>query len=157
DTNTYTLDLGGVVQGSALVAAEFAVINAASAPSDNLVGTFTAPTGTGFVITGNDLPSPLRAGQIYQGPYASVNTGLLGPNGMSLTFNPGDENDSGFSTALRPLKLQIIDDVIAHAQEAINTPSTIIFPNVHVGDTDSQHVSVTNPAMQGAAGLDVTL
>ena len=40
---------------------------------------------------------------------------------------------------------------------AVNTPSTVIFPNVHVGTTDSQAVSVANTAAVGAANLDVSL
>ena len=156
-TNTYTLNLGGVTQGSALLAAEFAVINAATAPSDNLTGTFSAPLGTGFIVTGNDLASPLGAGQVYQGLYASINTSELGSNGMSLTFNPEDVNDSGYSAALTPLTLKIVDSITAPAQPQVNTPTTIVFPNVHVGGTDSQHVSVTNTAASGAGNLDVTL
>ena len=148
-TNTYTLNLGGVTQGSALLAAEFAVINAATAPSDNLTGTFSAPLGTGFIVTGNDLASPLGAGQVYQGLYASINTSELGSNGMSLTFNPEDVNDSGYSAALTPLTLKIVDSITAPAQPQVNTPTTIVFPNVHVGGTDSQHVSVTNTAAVG--------
>ena len=69
---------------------------------------------------------------------------------MSLTFDPEDVNDSGYSAALTPLTLKIVDSVVAAAQPKINTPTTIIFPNVHVGATDSQHVSVTNSAAAGA-------
>ena len=156
-TNTYTLNLGGETQGASIDAAEFAVVNAATGSSDNLAGTFTAPTGTGFIITGDNLPTPLGAGEVYQGLYASVNTAELGANGMALTFNPEDVNDSGYSAALTPLTLKIVDSVVAAAAPTINTPTTIIFPNVHVGATDSQHVSVANSAPAGAADLDVTL
>ena len=109
-------------------------------------GTFTAPTGEGFVVTGDSLPSPLAAGEDYEGLYISVNTADLGANGMSLTFDPEDVNDSGYSKALTPLTLKIVDSVVAAAKPRINTPTTIIFPNVHVGATVSQHVSVTNTA-----------
>ena len=37
-------------------------------PADNLGGSFTAPTGTGFTITGNDLPSSLAPGAELSGP-----------------------------------------------------------------------------------------
>ena len=90
-------------------AAEFAVVNAATGSSDNLSGTFTAPTGTGFIVTGDNLSSPLAAGDSLQGLYASMNTADLGANGMSLTFDPEDVNDSGYSKALTPLTLKIVD------------------------------------------------
>ncbi len=51
-TQTYTLNLANLPQGSATTAAQFAVINAAANGSDNLGGTFTAPTGQGFTVTG---------------------------------------------------------------------------------------------------------
>jgi autotransporter passenger strand-loop-strand repeat protein len=156
-TNTYTLNLGNLTQGAAVVAAEFAVVNAATAPSDNLGGTFTPPTGKGFIVTGDNLPSPLAAGGVYQGLYASINTAGLGANTMSLTFDPTDVNDSGYSKALTPITLDIVDSVIPAAKPQVNTPTQIIFQNVHVGGIDSQHVSVTNTAKAGAANLDVTL
>ena len=108
-TNTYTLNLGGVTQGASIDAAEFAVVNAADDVSDNLDGDFTAPTGEGFIVTGDNLPSPLAAGEDYEGLYISVNTADLGANGMSLTFDPEDVNDSGYSQALTPLTLKIVD------------------------------------------------
>ncbi len=156
-TNTYTLDLGGLTQGQSLVAAEFAVVNAATAPSDDLGGTFTPPVGTGFIVTGDNLPSPLGAGQVYQGLYTSINTADLGSNTMSLTFDPTDVNDSGYSADLTPITLDIVDSVTPPAVPQVNTPTTIIFPNVHVGTVDSQHVSVTNTAAAGAGSLDVSL
>jgi hypothetical protein len=156
-THTYTLNLGGLTQGSALQAVQLAVVNAATMPADNLFGTFTPPTGTGFIITGNNLPSPLGPGQNYQGLYVSVNTAVTGSNTMSMTFDPTDVNDSGYSAALAPITLDITDSVTAAAQPRINTPTTIVFPNVHVGGIDTQHVSVTNTAATGAGNLDVTL
>ncbi len=156
-TNTYTLNLGGLVEGSALQAVQLAVVNAATVPADNLGGSFTAPTGTGFTITGNDLPSSLAPGENYQGLYVSVKTNATGSNAMTMTFDPTDVNDSGYSAALTPITLDIVDSVTAAATPTVNTPTTIIFPNAHVGATDSQHVSVTNSAAAGAANLDVTL
>jgi hypothetical protein len=76
---------------------------------------------------------------------------------MSLTFDPVDENASGYASALTPLTLDIVDQVTPPAQAALNTPTTIIFPNVHVGGTDSQFISVTNTAAAGAANLDVSV
>jgi hypothetical protein len=149
ETNTYTLDLAGVPQDTAEFTAQFAVSNAATAPSDDLGGTFTAPSGTGFTVTGAALTTPLAAGDVYQGLYATVKTADLGQNAMSFTFDPVDENASGYAAPLAPLTLDIVDTVTAPAQATVNTPTTVIFPDVHV--------SVSNTAPEGSANLDVTL
>ncbi len=156
-TNTYTLNFGGLTEGNALQAAQLAIINAATIPADNLTGTFTAPAGTGFFITGNSLSSPLAPEQSYQGLYVSVNANVTGTHAMTMTFDPTDVNDSGYSAPLTPLTLDIVDSVTPPAVPQVNTPTTIIFPNVHVGTVDSQHVSVTNTAAAGAGSLDVSL
>jgi hypothetical protein len=156
-TDTYTLNFGGLTEGNALQAAQLAIVNAATIPADNLAGTFTAPTGTGFFITGNSLSSPLAPEQSYQGLYVTVNASVTGTHTMTMTFDPSDVNDSGYSAALSPITLDIVDSVTAPAVPQINTPTTIIFPNVHVGGIDSQKVSVTNTAAAGAGSLDVTL
>ncbi len=156
-TDTYTLNLGSIAQGSAEFEAEFGVTNTSTGVADLLGGSFTSPLGGGFTITGNELPTPLGDGQVYQGLYASVDTATLGSNSITLTFNPLDENASGYSAPLAPITLDIVDSVTPPAAIALNTPSTVIFPDVHVGTTDSQQVSVTNTAAAGAAALDVTL
>jgi hypothetical protein len=86
-----------------------------------------------------------------------VKTNGTGANSMTLTFTPKDINDSGYSVALAPLTLKIVDSVTAAAQAAVNTPATIIFPSARVGTSESQIVSVTNTAAASAANLDVTL
>jgi hypothetical protein len=51
----------------------------------------------------------------------------------------------------------VVEDTIATpAQAAIDAPSTMVFPNVHVGTTESRPIAVTNTASAPAAGLDVT-
>jgi hypothetical protein len=157
ETNTYTLNLGGLTQGTAPLGLNFGVVNGAAAPADNLGGSFTVPTGAGFTVIGNDLPSPLGPDATYQGLDVAVNTADLGSNGVSLTYDPVDENASGYASALTPIKLDIVDQVTPPAQAIVNTPTTVIFGDVHVGGIDSQPVSVTNSAPEGAAGLDVTL
>ena len=77
---------------------------------------------------------------------------------MSLTFDPEDVNDSGYSAALTPLTLKIVDSVTAAAQPQINTPTTIIFPNVHVGGDQTASMSASPIRRRRARrNLDVTL
>ncbi len=156
-TNTYTLDLAGVSQGAAVSAQQFAVVNAAANGADNLGGKLHVADRPGFYRHGQCARLAARGRAELQRPLCLGEHGPLGANGMTLTFNPLDVNDSGFSQALTPLKLKIVDSVVARAAPRINTPSTIIFPAVHVGAVVSQHVSVTNTAAAGAANLDVSL
>ena len=155
-TNTYTLNLGTLTQNSAQVQITIGVINTATAPADSLGGAFTAPLGNGFLVIGDDLSAPIAAGHSYDGLSFTVQTGTPGTNSVTLSLDPKDVNDSGYSSTLPPITLKIEDMVAGSAQVAINTPDTIVFPNVHVGGADSQHISVTNTATAPAATLDVT-
>ena len=76
---------------------------------------------------------------------------------MSLTFDPDRRQRQRLFGGADADHARHSDSVTAPAQPQVNTPTTIVFPDVHVGGTDSQHVSVTNAAPSGAANLDVTL
>ena len=156
-TDTYTLNLGDLIQGSPQPAVVIALDNTATPVADLLDGSFTAPIGSGFGVVGASLSKPIAAGGSYTGLEFTPDTGALGSNTMSLSFNPTDVNDSGYSQSLGgAIKLNVVDTIGAAAAETINTPSTILFPNVHVGTSESQAVSVTNSAAAPAASLDVT-
>ncbi|HZK91650.1 MAG TPA: choice-of-anchor D domain-containing protein, partial [Stellaceae bacterium] len=154
--DSYTLDLGTVAHGASLPTVQFAIANTANAPADSLGGTFTAPLGNGFLVDGNTLPSPLAPGGTYQGLYVAPETYLTGSHSETFTFQPTDLNASDYSALLPTLTLTIEDTVAAAAQAQLNTPATIIFPNVHVGTVESQKVSITNSAPPNSANLDVT-
>jgi hypothetical protein len=155
-TNTYTLALGGLVAGTSLQAVQLAVVNANTFPGDSLGGTFTPPTGTGFVINGNNLSAPIKPGQNYQGLYVGLNNFATGAHTMTMQFAPTDVNDSGYSAALPTITLNITDSITPPAQARLNTPATIIFPNARVGTPETQKISITNTATAPAASLDVT-
>ena len=142
-THTYTLALGGLVAGTSLDAVQLAVVNANTAPGDSLGGTFTPPTGTGFIVTGNNIPHPIKPGQNYQGLYVSLNNFAYGANTMIMQLAPTDVNDSGYSAALPTITLNITDSITPPAKARLNTPSTIIFPNVRVGTPETQKLSIT--------------
>jgi hypothetical protein len=154
--NDYTLNLGTVVQGEALPALQFALVNAASAPADSLSGTFSE-SGVGFAVSGSSLPTAVAAGQSYNGLQVTMETGVLGANQETITFNPEDTNASGYSASLPTLTLTITDTASAPAVATINTPTSITLPNVRVGAVESQaNINVTNSAGPGAASLDAS-
>jgi hypothetical protein len=109
DGDDYTLDLGAVQYGQALPDLQFGVENAASAPSDELGGTFSAATVEGFTVSGDKLPAALGAGQTYDGVDATINTIKFGDNSETITFDPTDTNASGYSAPLAPITLTIAD------------------------------------------------
>ena len=152
---TYTLTLDSV-QDQFVAPLQFAVMNASTGDSDVLTGTFGAPTGSGFTVTGATLGSPLGAGQAYDGLYFTTQTTSLGTSSETIVFHPIDTNGSGYTAALPDLTLVVTDPVLAQAQAQLNTPGTIVFANVRVGTTNAQVVSFTNTAPAPAAGLDVT-
>ena len=153
-TNTYALALGDIDEGTSPATVDMAVLNAATAPADSLSGAFTAPLGTGFGVTGNFLTSPIAAGAMYQGLDFTVKTNALGANSLTLSFDGEDVNDSGFSAAVTPITLTITDTVVAPGEGQLNTPQTIVFPNVHVGTPESQDLSVSNT---GSAPIGVSV
>jgi von Willebrand factor type D domain len=114
--NNYTLDLGAVQLGEVLPPLQFSIENTATAPADQLTGTFSVASVAGYVVSGASIPSPIDAGQSYDGLTVQLNTGLLantsikvGANSETITFNPVDTNPSGFSAPLPPITLTIAD------------------------------------------------
>ena len=151
---SYTLNLGTLTQGQVSDQIQLALANVAPAPADTLTGTFTAPGGSGFLITGNRLTKPIDAGGQYSGIYVAPLTTSVGTHSESFTFNGRDINDSGFSSALAPITVTVVDTVLPVGVGQLNTPQTIVFPNVHVGTPDSQGLSVSNT---GAAPISVSV
>jgi hypothetical protein len=107
--NSYTLDLGAVQVGETLPTLQFAIENAATAPSDQLTGTFSIPTVAGLSYSGASIPSPIAAGQSYNGLSVTINHDKFGANSEVITFNPVDTNASGYSAPLTPVTLTITD------------------------------------------------
>ncbi len=151
---SYTLDLGTLTQGGSSTRVQLGIANAATPVADELSGTFSPPTGTGFVVTGDDLPGAIVAGGQYDGLYVSPLTATAGENTETLVFKASDVNDSGFVAALSPITLTITDTVTAPGVGQLNTPQTIVFPNVHVGTPESRDLNVSNT---GAAPIEVSV
>lgn len=153
--STYTLDLGTLLQGQTAPLVNVAVANTALAGADSLSGSFSAPTGSGFIVTGNDLPGAIAAGQLYLGLFAAANTDRLGAHTETLVFTSRDVNQSGFQAAQAPITLILKDNIATNAGIGLNTPATIVFGNARTGTVESQAVSVTNAAAIPAAALTV--
>src|SRR5262249_14485477 len=109
DGNNYTLDLGAVQLGELLPPLQFGVVNAANAPADQLTGTFNVANVAGFSVTSDSIPSPIAAGQSFNGLTVAINQIKFGANSETITFNPVDTNSSGFAAPLTPITLTIAD------------------------------------------------
>ncbi len=182
--NTYTLDLGTLAQGQIAANATLAISNAATGSADSLDGLFGTPTGSGFTVSGNTLPAALAAGQSFDGLTFAIDTSTLGGHTETITFAPRDvttvtasstipDGSSGATTQdetvtpgavaleLPAITLVVKDDVSANggppAAAAIGVAATaIVLPNVRVGATDAEAVTVTNTAAAPAEALDVS-
>jgi hypothetical protein len=152
---TYVLDLGTLTQGQTVPIITLALDNAATAPADDLSGTFDVPLGIGFSVTGDSLPSALMPGAQYGGIEVTADTATIGTHSETLVFAALDVNDSGYRAALSPVTLVLEDSVGTPAAAALNTPTEIVFPNARVGATESHAISISNTASAPAAALDV--
>jgi hypothetical protein len=152
----YTLALGNVIQGEPLPQLDFSILNAATEPADSLSVAIGTPTGIGFNVSGDDEPAPIAAGEAYDGLSFSVDTGIYGANSETVTITATDVNSSGYSASLPAFTLTLTDTVGAPALATVNSPTSIIFPDVHVGTSETETVSVSNSASAPAASLDVS-
>ncbi|MBS0639055.1 MAG: choice-of-anchor D domain-containing protein, partial [Proteobacteria bacterium] len=155
--NAYTLDLGTLSIGEDSPVIQLAVSNDADAPADSLSGVFGVPLGNGFTVIGNHLDAALLPGRSYTGLKVDALTDLAGDHVETMTFSPRAVNESGYIGTMDPITLVIKDTVITPADLRLNTPSTIIYPNVRVGTPVSTALSITNIGAQtGGRPLAVT-
>ena len=150
----YTLSLGTLTQGETAGQIQLGIANDAAPPADQLSGTFGAPSGTGFLISDDSLPSAIAAGGQYDGLEVATLTASAGTNTETLTFKPSDVNESGYVAALSPITLTVTDTVAAPGVGQLNTPQTIVFPNVHVGAPETRPLSVSDT---GSAPIAVSV
>ncbi len=153
---TYTLALGTLPQGAPLPQLQFALDNEATAPADNMTGTFATPSGIGFNVTGATTPPQIVPGGSYNGLSVGIDTGIYGSNSETISFTPQDVNPSGFTATLPALTLLVTDTIESPAELTLNSPSTITFTPTRIGTSESEAVSITNSATSPAADLTVT-
>ena len=152
----YTLDLGTFAQGAMVTPEQLAIVNDALQASDKLAVTSGSPIGSGFIVTGANAPTALRAGGQYGGIYVTPRTDTVGVHTETITFTPFDINDSGYRAALPVVTLTIVDRVTPSARAVLNSPDLILFPNVRTGTPESRAISVSNTASVPAGTLNVT-
>jgi autotransporter passenger strand-loop-strand repeat protein len=154
--NAYTLNIGTLMQGVAVPNFILALNNAATPPADELGGVFSVGTGSGFAISTTGSITPLAAGQS-DWFYVTADTSKVGSNSETFTFAATDVNASGYSANLPNQTLTITDTVEAAAQATVDTPSEVTLPNVRVGATDEEPLSVTNATPAPGAALDASV
>ncbi len=106
--NSYTLDLGDVLQGSSGLAADLRVLNAAAGRADLLGGSFTVSNPSGaFVNTGISAFSGLSSGTGDNAPVITLSTSTHGSFTEIITIKTAGSNSSGYNGALAPITLTV--------------------------------------------------
>ena len=134
--NAHTLNLGTLPFGD-MPEIEFPIVNAASAPGNELTGGFTVTAGSGVAFSGDTTFAALAPGQVYTGLVGTIESGILGANSETLTFTPQELNASGYQAVLPNLTLTINYAVELSAGGVVNSPTTIDFGAVRAG-TESE-------------------
>ncbi|WP_420382129.1 RHS repeat-associated core domain-containing protein [Novosphingobium sp.] len=154
--NSYVLDLGNVVQGTAVAALQFALANLADAPADSISAQTVALSGTGFNVASIGSATLVSAGKAITAATVQPLSSTLGAQTTLVTIGTHDVNVTGYNGALPNITLTIKENVVAAAQAVLGT-TAIKLADVRVGANDTQTIKVTNSAGPGAAALDVTL
>jgi hypothetical protein len=108
----WTLDLGSWDRGSDPGTVLVAIRNTATAPADDLGGSFDL-AGDGFVIEGADPFAGLAAGDALVALRLQLDTTTPGPHAATITLHPTSGNASGFLGDLPAVTLTVTDLVVA--------------------------------------------
>ncbi len=136
-SQTYTLNLGVITQGSGPVSVVLEALNSASGPADLLGGTFQVSGSSAFSNNGFNSFASLGAGEADTSPTVTLNTANAGTFSESVTLMPVGSNASGYSGAL-PDETLIIEGTVA--------PGT---PTITVGSNNSDSGAVTSNLAAG--------
>jgi hypothetical protein len=135
---SYTLNFGDLVQNSADDLANLQLLNDVTGPSDLAEGTFTLPSGNGFILDGFNAFTDLGAGMSQGGFSVAFDTSTLGLFTEEITLNAVGYNASGYSGALDPIELTITGDIIPGSsgggggQQPVPEPSTLLLLGVGI-------------------------
>jgi hypothetical protein len=155
----YTLNLGYIKADSGQ-AVTLGIANAATGASDELGGSLSVTSGSGFVFTGDGALTPVVAGGIFRGLIVSPAADQTGAGTETLTFTPLDLNDSGYSAALPTITLTVEDTVIPSAglpptitgtvggQQTTSEAPVTPFATAVVGDVNPGGLTVSNGVYQ---------
>ena len=97
----YTLNLGALPEGASSSVA-LALANIAAAPADSFDGLFSAPAGSGFAVSGANLPQAVAAGGSYAGLSFAADTSAPGTYSETIIFAPRDVTDDPAATLAVP-------------------------------------------------------
>lgn len=107
--NAWTLDLGTIVENTAIADIRLAVLNAAARGANELSGTFDVAGSSLIGIAGAATFFDVKAGGVKGGLVADVDSTKAGSFSTTLTLHAFEGNDTGFSGVLgdRTLKIQV--------------------------------------------------
>ncbi len=113
--NSYAINLGSVVKGSAAVVENIGILNSATGPADNLSGTFSISGATEFGHTGFTAFSGEAAGQADTSPMLTLSTGTIGTFTETIVVEAKGSNPSGYVGTLANETLVVTGTVTAAA------------------------------------------
>ena len=161
---TYVLNLGTTTAGSTPLLADLSLLNLAGGPADTLGGSFSISGSTGFTNTGFAATSGIAAGQTLDEGTIVLSAATAGSYSETIVLNPTDTAQGESSTQQAAQTITVsgvvlaptVGTPLATAVETLNSPSSIVFANAHVGTVEQQAVSISNTATPPANALDVT-
>jgi len=161
NANSFVLDLGTVVAGTASASVMLTALNMGVAPADSLDDSFAVANGGAFINSGFADITDLAAGSPQVAGTVELDTTQSGTVSETIVLTPIDLSNAGtqVETAQTITVLGTVlpaAPVIGSAEITLNSAGTIEFPNVRVGTPEQQAVSITNSGIAPAGELDVT-
>jgi hypothetical protein len=129
--DTYVLNLGTVLQNSAPVAISLAALNAALAPADDLDGSYSIGSDTGFTNTGFGAFTGAAAAEQSAASTVALNTASTGSFSETITLDPTDSNSLGFSQSLAAETVTVTGTVVAPTGTAIGDVHLTTFDGLY--------------------------
>ncbi len=158
-SDAFTLNLGTVQLGLSLAPVTLDAANTGTVPADTLDGAFTVNDTGGFLNSGFAGFDTLAAGSSLVAGSITMEATQAGTFSETITLTPSDVGTSGSLTTEPVQTVTVLGTVLpvpGPASLVLNSPTAAVLPNVHIGATDQEAVSVTNGATAPAATLTVT-
>jgi len=111
--NAWTLNLGNLVQAGDSPLITLGAANLAALGANTLSGSYTITSGGTFIVNSHNGPAKLAGGHVAGGLEVVIDNSVLGAHSGTITLNATQNNASGFTAALDPITLTIVDTVVA--------------------------------------------
>jgi hypothetical protein len=153
--NSFTIDLGTIVQGSGPLTVDLGVLNDVSGPADLLSGSFQETGSSAFA---NALSSfaGVAAGQSANVGTATLDTSTAGTFTETITLAPVGSNPSGYSADLSSQTLTVTGTVVYEPYEAFLNKIPGLAADLASGadatQLSSDTLGVLTAAVSGAIG-----